>query len=121
MPRHAFRHDDGPSAEWVRAVGRRLLWARELVAESQTHGGKLLGTTQSTMGQYERGDRLLPPDKAMAACRAFGVSMDYLYLGRIGGHMRRDIEIRLVAGHPELLARVAADHPSTEADPELSR
>ena len=43
-------------------------------------------------------------------CDLFGLTMDYLYRGRLKG-IREDVQLRLAAYHPELV----------DQDPELSR
>lgn len=92
-------------------VGRRLRWSREIVAESQADVCRLLGLEDTTTwNKWEKGTRY--PDVAVMAryCDLFGLTMDYLYRGRLKG-IREDVQLRLAAHHPELV----------DQDPELSR
>lgn len=92
-------------------VGRRLRWSREIVAESQADVCRLLGLEDTTTwNKWEKGTRY--PDVVVMAryCDLFGLTMDYLYRGRLKG-IREDVQLRLAAHHPELV----------DQDPELSR
>lgn len=112
MPRTAYKHGDSGAA-WIKAVGQRLRWVREIVADSQTQAAELLGTDQSTYSQWENGKRLAPVHKMLEACALWGITLDYLYRGRLGGDMRRDVELRLVAHHPQLVT----GEPEPAAEP----
>ena len=115
----AYRHDGGAGSAWVAQVGERLRWAREICADNQSQAAKLLGADQSTFSLYERGERMVSIAVALRACSLWGLSLDYLYRGLIGGSLRRDVEVRLVARHPELVGAgpEALAHRAKEAVP----
>lgn len=103
MPRKPYKHDKAAGSAWVREVGQRLRWVREIVAETQTAAAKQLGVDQSTFSGYEAGDRLLPTHIAMRACQAWGLTLDFLYRGSLSSEVRQDVAVRLAAAHPELV------------------
>lgn len=103
MAQKTYRHDDGPTAAWLKQVGRRLQWAREQAADNQTQAATLLGCDQSTMSAYEAGKRMVPLRVALSACRHWGLTLDYLYQGHLSSEVRRDMAVRLAAAHPELV------------------
>ncbi len=103
MPKAAFRHDDGAETDFLKAVGRRLSWARDVVGITQDQAAEFIGIDQSTYSKYEKGKRLAAPSAMSRFCDLFGVSLDYIYRGRLGGVMRRDVELVLVANHPDLV------------------
>lgn len=103
MPRTTYRHDNATGSAWLKAVGERLQWAREIAADSQTAGAKVLGCDQSTMSAYENGNRLVPLRVALNACAQWGLTLDYLYRGSLSSDVRQDMAVRLAAAHPELV------------------
>jgi hypothetical protein len=40
---------------------------------------------------------------ALTACEKWGVTLDYLYRGKISDAVRHDVAVRLAAEHPELV------------------
>lgn len=106
MPKKKYLHDNAAGSAWLKAVGRRLLWVREEVADSQTQAARLIGVDQSTFSGYENGDRLIPAHVAMRMCDAWGITLDYLYAGKLGSEVRQDVAVRLAAAHPELVEGV---------------
>lgn len=113
MPKNVYRHDDGAGSKWVKDVGNRLRWVRELVADNQTQAAKMVGCDQSTFSGYENGDRLISMRVAMLACQKWGITLDYLYRGRLTSEVRQDVALRLAAAHRELVA----DLPPLERGP----
>lgn len=103
MTRTKYRHDGAAGSEWVREVGQRLLWLRQAVADNQTQAARVVDVDQSTFSLYEKGERLIPAHVAMRMCDAWGVTMDYLYAGKLGSAVRQDVAVRLAAAHPELV------------------
>jgi transcriptional regulator with XRE-family HTH domain len=103
MPRDSYRHDGAAGSAWVAAVGQRLRWLREVVADNQSQAARLIGVDQSTFSGYEAGDRLLSIQAAMRACAIWGVTLDYLYRGLLDSRVRHDVAVRLAAAHPELV------------------
>lgn len=103
MSKTKYRHDEGDASAWVRAVGQRLLWVREIVADNQTQAARMVEVDQSTFSLYEKGGRLVPPHVAMRMCAAWGLTLDYLYAGKLGSAVQQDVAVRLAAAHPELV------------------
>lgn len=66
-----------------REVGRRIRLARETLGLRQIEFARRLGIRQSTLANWEAGDRL--PDVAVMATAAtrFGLSLDWIYTGRL--------------------------------------
>ncbi len=89
-------------------VGKRLRWAREVVADSQASLCRDLGGLDPTAwNRWERGNRYPDPIALIRFCDTFGLTMDYLYRGDLRG-VREDVAFRLAAYHPELVDRA---HP----------
>jgi transcriptional regulator with XRE-family HTH domain len=61
------------SSQSVDAVARRVYWLRK----------SLLGQSRSTWAQYETGERRISIDQAQNVCAVFGVSLDWIYNGRM--------------------------------------
>ncbi len=93
-----------PRARDIRAeLGKRLRWAREVVAESQARLCRDLGGVDATAwNRWERGTRYPDPVVLVRFCDVFGLTMDYLYRGDLRG-VREDVAFRLAAYHPELV------------------
>jgi len=102
MPKKPFR-TEGESADYLAAVGRRLAWFREVVGWTQVDLARAAGVDQSTWAKYESGKRLASVSHVARLCGPLGLSLDYVYRGKVGGLLRRDVELRLVAMHPELV------------------
>ena len=86
-------------------VGKRLRWAREVVADSQAALCRDLGGLDATAwNRWEKGNRYPDPIAMVRFCDAFGITMDYLYRGELRG-VREDVAFRLAAYHPELVER----------------
>lgn len=108
MPKKRFRKDD-VGAGYLKEVGARLAWVRVAVGWTQTAIAKMAGVDQSTWTKWERGERLASVAHVAKVCDTFGCTLDFVYRGKIGGLLRRDLELQLVAAHPEL---VLAGEPS---------
>lgn len=70
-------------------TGERLLRAREALGKGG-HGNQgkyasVLTMTKHAYGQWENGVNLIPLDQAILLCRAYGLSLDYIYLGDRSG------------------------------------
>lgn len=68
----------------------RLRWTREAYARTRGIPGmsmqafaNLLGVKQNTWHNYESGARPLPTDTAILVCQRTGVSLDWIYRGRL--------------------------------------
>lgn len=71
-------------------TGARLRWTREAYGRtrdmpklSMQGFATLLGIRQNTWHNYESGARPLPVDVAVLVCQRTGVSLDWLYRGRL--------------------------------------
>jgi hypothetical protein len=84
-----------------------------------------VSTDASTVNKWCAGTRLQPVYHLITICEQSGCTLDFLYRGKLGGLMRRDVELHLVAAYPELLAESplevaeprALDRPSTAKAP----
>lgn len=63
-------------------VGDRLYEIRRAANLNQGEWCKRTGITRSMVSMYENGSRMLTLDAALRVCQSFGVTLDYLYLGR---------------------------------------
>ena len=115
MPDRPYKHDE-PGSAYLRGVGERLRWIRETIGWTQAQCAKAAGVDASTWTKYEAGTRLASVSHMARLAGQVGFSLDFLYRGKIGGVMRRDLELRLVALHPELVLGAEAGH-AKEADP----
>ena len=102
MPKAPFRTQGGPAA-YIEGVGQRLAWFREVVGWTQVQLARAAGVDQSTWAKWEAGKRLASVSHVARLCDPLGLSLDYVYRGKIGGLLRRDVELLLVAQHPELV------------------
>lgn len=64
-------------------LGERLKEARELKGYTQVHVAKILGITNTSLSNYERGERDPDTFSLNRLAQFYGVSVDWL-LGRIG-------------------------------------
>lgn len=97
-------------------VGRRLSWVLDIILEadpslSQVALAARYNIDQSTLNKWLKGTRLAAPDRLAAFCRDFGVSLDWIYAGWLGGNLMRELELHLVARHPELAAEASVSRP----------
>lgn len=69
------------------SVCRRVLAIRKCQKESQTHFGKRFGFSQQAASDWEtpKSNRPLPLEVAIQICNTWGLSLDYIYLGRPDG------------------------------------
>ena len=88
--------------ETMRAVGQRLLWAREALGLTQQQVADLIGLDHSTWCYYEKGKRYPDPMRVPAICARLNVDIAYLLEASLDG-VERSMAIRLAAHHPELL------------------
>jgi len=65
-------------------VGRRLRLARTALQLTQKQFGEKADLGSTTIGNYETGQRLVPPGSAVALCKAWGLTLDYIYMGEMG-------------------------------------
>lgn len=97
----------------MEGVGRRLRWVTEIIEAAeptltQVALAARYNVDQSTWNKWVQGTRLASPSTMVAFCRDFGATMDWIYAGQIGGHLQRELELHLVAKHPELALEASA-------------
>lgn len=64
------------------AIADRILWHRKDVEGlSQKDYAEKIGTTRSTLNNWESGDYRLSLDGALALRRVYGLSLDFMYEG----------------------------------------
>lgn len=94
------------TSDILKDLGKRLRWAREIIADNQVHMCGLMGGIEtSTWNRWERGHRYPDPVAMVRLCDHFGLTMDYLYRGDLRG-VREDVAFRLAAYHPEFVERI---------------
>lgn len=84
-------------------VGLRVKWVREAADLTQDQMCKLLEVaSQSAYSRWESGDNLADPFTMLRFAARMRVSFEYIYRGS------------LVGVHPDLAARLEADHPELQ-------
>lgn len=80
MARNPIEHPES-----VAAIAKRLKLLRGALKLTQAVMARAIGssTDGQLWGNYESGARRISTDHALALCRAFGVTMDWIYRGRI--------------------------------------
>lgn len=66
------------TAEELHVMGRRWGAARKLTGLTQVQAAEVLGVTQSTLSQYERGETEPKASVAWHAAKLYGVGMGWL-------------------------------------------
>jgi transcriptional regulator with XRE-family HTH domain len=86
---------------WVQDVGKRIAWVREEAGISQTKMAELLGCSQQTISDYEKG--LKDPDPYLMGifCARFKVTMEYIFRADVSG-CDPALARALLLGHEEL-------------------
>ena len=102
-------------------VGQRLSWVVELIYEArpdlnQTRLAKLFHADQSTWNKYLKGTRLPSVSALIRFCDEFGVSLDFIYRGRLDASMKPELVIHLVRRHPELASGVPLPEWASRAE-----
>lgn len=64
-------------------VGKRLMRAREKLGMTQTEFAKNAGLKLAAYNNYEHDRREPPPAAARKLFYAYGISLDYIYIGRV--------------------------------------
>jgi len=67
------------------AVTTRLVLLRQWQADSAAEFCRKTGISTSAWNNYETGDRRINLDTAIVLCERFGVTLDWIYRGRIAG------------------------------------
>ena len=80
----------------MKEIGKRLKYLREGIGVSQEKLAKMLGTTQSSINRYEKGQTEMPIELFRKYADLFDVSLDYIF-------GRADVpEGKLYDYHPDL-------------------
>lgn len=117
MPKAPYKHDEAGTS-FIEGVAQRIRWLREEVGWTQVQMAKAAGVDQSTWAKYENAERLAGVQHMARLSEKLGFSLDYIYRGRIGETMRRDLELRLAAAHPVLvLGQEGAKSPAKVTAP----
>lgn len=69
------------TSEFLPEVGDRLKVTRKAFGLSQEELAHLLGVTRGAIANWERGTRLADAAAMVRLCRAYRISMDWLYMG----------------------------------------
>lgn len=96
MPAKARSSDMKPS------LSRRLRAARSIVFDSSDACAKALNIHKNTWRGWEKGEKYPDPFQVVRFCDATGVTMDFIYRGRMRG-IEEDVQIRLAAEYPDLV------------------
>ncbi len=78
------------------AVGERLRYLREAHGLTQTAIGRQVGASMNRWNNWERGVGRIPVDASAQLVRMYGVTLDWIYLGREEG-MRYDLIVKFRA------------------------
>ncbi len=71
--------------EWRRSVGERLVRARVVLGKSQAALARGLGITPQRLANYEKGVRPFDIELATELANKYGITLDYIYRGQVGG------------------------------------
>jgi transcriptional regulator with XRE-family HTH domain len=74
-------YDAGPFAE----IGERLKLVRNVVGYSQLEFCERARIAPNTYNQLERGNRRPAIENAIALCETYGITLDWIYRGDMGG------------------------------------
>lgn len=66
-------------------IGARLRRLREQSGLNQTAWADKHGFNRTQYNNWERGDRRIPLEHAEALCDAYGLTLDFIYRGRLDG------------------------------------
>lgn len=67
-------------------IGARLHAIRTAFTDaSQVEWAKMHGFSPTQYNNWETGTRRISIDSAMRLCRTYGLTLDYIYLGRVDG------------------------------------
>jgi transcriptional regulator with XRE-family HTH domain len=82
-------------------IGQRLQALRQLYGiKTQGEMARLCGVTNGNYSEFESGNRRVSLDVALRLAEVFDVSLDWIYLGRIGG-MPYSLAIKLQGLKPQ--------------------
>lgn len=65
-------------------VAARLVATRAALGwDSQQDYAAAAGFSKTTYNNWETGERLIPPSSAVQLCERFGLTLDFIYVGRL--------------------------------------
>ncbi len=64
-------------------IGERLIIVRDILELSNNDLAKILSVSNSRVGNWVSGHRRFPVDYAIKLLRIYGISLDYLYDGKV--------------------------------------
>lgn len=75
-----------PASPEIAAIGERLLWSRLAIDKASTQEGYAdrAGLSRNLYSSWEVGSRRITLDGAIALCKTYNLSLDWIYFGRIG-------------------------------------
>ncbi|CAA7621116.1 helix-turn-helix domain-containing protein [Magnetospirillum sp. UT-4] len=74
---------DKPDA--MRVIGQRLRATREALGLTQEQLALSIGVTRTAYTNWERGDRMPDPLAVVRLADRYGVTLDWIYRGQLGG------------------------------------
>jgi transcriptional regulator with XRE-family HTH domain len=69
----------------AKAIGKRLQQFREALGLKQKEAAELADVTESHWSEFERGKRRITINTAIRLCEDCGLSLDWIYFGRMAG------------------------------------
>lgn len=73
------------SSEHKRLVGERISLLCQALGRSDAEIARSIGASNSKLGNWKRGDNYIDPYAATLLCDRYGVTMDWIFRGRIYG------------------------------------
>lgn len=81
---HAMRHSGMPLGKYPHIeIGERLSIIRDILDLSNNDLAESLGVSSSRIGNWISGHRRLPVDYSIKLLRVYGISLDYIYDGKV--------------------------------------
>lgn len=67
-------------------IGARLLWLRKAFSEdTQKAWAERHGFNPTQLNNWEKGNRRIPVDAAERLCDLYGLTLDFVYRGKVSG------------------------------------
>jgi len=90
----------------MRAMGKRIKWARELVYRNRSEFARVMEIDVSTIRKLEDGTRAASVKLLDRIIHSLRISYDYVMTGSLSG-VDGELALRLVEDHPELRPQLA--------------
>ena len=97
-------HSDSAS-EILAKAGQRLKLVRELLDLTQTAAGRPYGLSQAAWSKIEGGTRPLELYHAVNVAADWGITLDFIYAGKIVSMVESDIAANVAILRPDLVVR----------------